>query len=231
MKVEAQFEPPASAEKRRGSARRKLRLRTRNESATSISSEVIVHDLSATGLLLETAVELAVDERIQVELPEATNTRARVVWRSGNLFGCQFTSPLPRAALSAAQLLSSPDVDIAARPPSNLEGAGAFGPLIRRWRQQQGLTVAKLAERMGVSRPTIWAWESGKSQPRKRMLSALRREMGAAASSEASASVQPVSPDPGSDDRSLQRAVAETKERIANIAGTMPEKVTVIVEF
>ena len=53
----------------------------------------------------------------------------------------------------------------------------------------------------------------------------------AAASSEASASVQPVSPDPGSDDRSLQRAVAETKERIANIAGTMPEKVTVIVEF
>jgi transcriptional regulator with XRE-family HTH domain len=191
----------------------------------------VVHDLSATGLLLETSIELAVDERLEVELPEATNARARVIWKSGNLFGCQFTSPLPRAALSAAQLLSSPEIDIVSRSPSKLDAIGAVGTLIRRWRQQQGLTVAKFAEKMGVSRPTVWAWESGKSQPRKGMLSALRREMGLANSSEASAPVESAALEPRRGDESLQRAVAETKERIAIIAGTMPEKVMIIVEL
>jgi predicted lipid-binding transport protein (Tim44 family) len=35
-------------------------------------------------------------------------TRAKVVWRDGYMFGCQFEHPIPKAAVSAALLHSDP---------------------------------------------------------------------------------------------------------------------------
>lgn len=40
------------------------------------------------------------------------------------------------------------------------------------------MTRSELAERAGLSRPTIWAWESGKTQPRNSNLQTLASALG-----------------------------------------------------
>lgn len=49
---------------------------------------------------------------------------------------------------------------------------------LRYYREQSGMSRTELAERTGFSRPTIWAWESGKTQPRHSNLSALAKALG-----------------------------------------------------
>ena len=63
-----------------------------------------IHDISNTGLLLESAAVLAEGQKFDVELPEVGRTRATVVWASARYYGCRFLSPVPKAAISAALL-------------------------------------------------------------------------------------------------------------------------------
>ncbi len=63
----------------------------------------------------------------------------------------------------------------------NSIGGDAEEPLpsrLRRLREQCGLSRSELAERTGLSRPTIWAWESGKTQPRQSNLHTLANALG-----------------------------------------------------
>ncbi len=53
-----------------------------------------VHDVSSTGMRIECRAELAIGEEITVGLAGAGATRAHVVWRNGNEYGCQFDKPL-----------------------------------------------------------------------------------------------------------------------------------------
>ena len=95
---------PLESENRRYASRRALRLK----SAVSDSGiEVVIHDLSPTGLLLETRQDLISGETLFVDLPDRGPTAASVVWSSGNFHGCAFEQSIPSAAVSAA-LLRSP---------------------------------------------------------------------------------------------------------------------------
>ena len=49
---------------------------------------------------------------------------------------------------------------------------------LRRVREERGMSRSELAERAGLSRPTIWAWESGKTQPRNSNLQTLAAALG-----------------------------------------------------
>jgi transcriptional regulator with XRE-family HTH domain len=49
----------------------------------------------------------------------------------------------------------------------------SFGRHIREARLNRGLSVAQLAERVGVTGPCIYFWEAGKTRPRDSNLSAL----------------------------------------------------------
>ena len=90
---------------RRASTRRKISL----ESSLQVSGEsVAIHDLSPTGLLLETPAKLQLLGSVDIDLPEAAATRAIVVWNSGRYYGCQFKEPLPKRVISAALLRSQP---------------------------------------------------------------------------------------------------------------------------
>ena len=62
--------------------------------------------MSEAGVLIETILDLQVDETLHVDLPEASATQARVVWRKGLLAGCKFVDALPTSAVSAARLVS-----------------------------------------------------------------------------------------------------------------------------
>ena len=86
---------------RRGSSRLKLSL---DASLAGSGEEVLIHDLSPGGILVETAASLRKGARLEVDLPEVGATQAKVVWSSGDYYGCQFDKPIPKAALSAARL-------------------------------------------------------------------------------------------------------------------------------
>jgi hypothetical protein len=70
--------------------------------------EIVIHDISATGLLIETSQELSTGETLIIDLPERGETPATVAWGSGQFFGCQFELSIPAANVSAALLRSTP---------------------------------------------------------------------------------------------------------------------------
>lgn len=71
-------------------------------------SLVSVHNLSRSGLLLASDAVLAKGAEIVVEFAGGARYDAEVVWADDGLFGCRFTQPLSRAALSAALLRAAP---------------------------------------------------------------------------------------------------------------------------
>jgi hypothetical protein len=78
-------------------------------STGSQAAEILIYNLSSTGMLLETAIDLADNDGIDVDIPEVGTVRASVVWKSDAFYGCQFERPLSRAAVSAALLRSPSD--------------------------------------------------------------------------------------------------------------------------
>ena len=101
MPVAARIESPAKTD-RRSQNRRKIHL----ESALGSGSDVLIHDISPTGALLETEAKLEPFEMLHFHLPEAGETEAVVVWSSRHFFGCEFTRPISKGAVSAAMLRS-----------------------------------------------------------------------------------------------------------------------------
>jgi len=95
---------------RRSSPRRKISL---DVGLDASGRGVTIHDVSASGMLIETAAKLPLLEAIQIDLPEALGRHAVVVWNSGRYYGCEFREPLSKAAISAALLRSRPTRDAA----------------------------------------------------------------------------------------------------------------------
>jgi PilZ domain len=112
---------PAVQENRRYGARRALRL---DSVVADSGAEIVIHDISATGLLIETAQDLAEGETLLIDLPERGATAATIVWRSGHFFGCRFELSIPVAAVSAA-LLRSPGAASRSSEPMQLPGTVA----------------------------------------------------------------------------------------------------------
>lgn len=119
--VESETPEPRSAE------RRKLHLSSEAHAIHAGAISTTIRDLSETGMLLETTAALDVGMVIAVNLPETGATDATVVWSSGPFFGCEFLTPLRRAAISAAILRNAPQsgqqlpVPVAAQAPQGLE--------------------------------------------------------------------------------------------------------------
>ena len=219
MSITAHFEQ-ARAEQPRG-VRRTLRLEARGETAAGATT-VLVHNISTTGLLLESDAELAAHEPIVIELPHAGTTEARVIWTSGRLIGCQFEAPISAAALSAAQLRGAvgAQVDVAARPET--APTEEFAARIQRLRKHRGLTLSQVAARLGVSKPTVWAWEQGRSRPVDNRIAALAETLGVSADE--------LLGDPGRSD-ALDELIARSRERIASAAGTSPGRIRIMIEL
>lgn len=104
-----------SDERRDG--RRTVRLATQLASSSD-NAEALIHDLSGRGLRLESSVSFEEGEQLHVELPFLGLVEAKVVWRKGAVCGCEFTTPISQAVVSAA-LLRSP----ISRPQSGSDGS------------------------------------------------------------------------------------------------------------
>lgn len=240
MAVAAQFDILPTGKHQRGMARHQMRLRVRSAPPAGEAAEVLIHNLSATGLLLESASPLAVGDEIFVELPEAAASTAKVVWASGRFFGCAFDRPLAPAIVSAAQLRSEPSLEQPERhlpvpvrnDPASIE---SFGARLHRLRRDRGFTLVEFARRANVSRPTVWSWEADRSTPRRSKTKILLEVLGVSedelfgttGAHESDRSEADIS---GSGE-TLQHAINEAKERVAELAGTSPDKVRLIIEI
>lgn len=119
----------------------------------------------------------------------------------------------------------------------------AFSKQLRELRRKSGMSVTELATALGVSRPTVWSWESARNRPRKKHIAALAATLGVteaeillgAANRDEPARLPdqktskslPVTPVTSL----LVDVINRAKADIANAAGTEPGKVRIIVEI
>jgi len=120
----AEFLEDAETAEKRYATRRTLRMTAATSrsndadlasQASSGTPNVLIHNLSTTGLLLETAEQLEEGERFDITLPEIDTAEVIVIWRSGLLYGCEFTTPVSTGVVSAT-LLRSPTKPLPAHP-------------------------------------------------------------------------------------------------------------------
>lgn len=227
MAIKANLDQPAPGESQRGAARRALRLETSGTLPDGREANVTIHNISAAGLLIETGLELARGETLTLDLPQAGRIEAVVVWRSEALHGCAFAAPLGAGALAAAQLQGLPvgDLPLAApsvSAPGQTGGGEALGVRLNRLRREAGMTLADVALRLGVSKPTVWAWEKGKARPLPERMAAIAEALGAAPEDLTEA---------GSHNADTAALIAECRGRIAEACGTTPAAVRIMIEL
>lgn len=222
----------------RNSHRLLLQLNTRGVTADGDTATVLIHNLSASGLLIETQLDLPIGRKLSVELPEVGQVSASVVWRSDQLAGCRFDEPISQAVLSATQLRNpiQRGLDL-----NELAASAPFGERLRFYRQRKGLSRTRLASLTGLSTPTLWAWETGKTQPRRSNLDAvaaaldvsvdelLRGAPPPARSPEtaSAADAEATSPDPSS----LREKLRPFKAQIASLLGVEPGQVHITIRL
>lgn len=218
MPIPAHFEDLPIDPLRPRAARRQLRLESEGATAAGETARVLIHNISATGLLIETPAVLAQDERIELALPEVGTVSALVVWMSESFYGCRFETPLPASALSTLELYAKV---ITPSAPVLTEPADTLPVRIARLRKEQGLTLEALAALVNVSKPTVWAWEQGKSRPTPERVAALARLLGVAEDELLT----------GRDGTALAQALSQARAVVAEAFGVDPARVKVSIEL
>lgn len=230
-----------SENERRSETRRHLLFATSARGEDGQSQPVLVRDISARGLLLETEDGVTLDPVVAVNLPEAGDVEAHVIWQGDKLAGCRLDSHLSQPTIDAVRAKGEaahaerPDLpdDMDAPVPRNT--ARTLAARLKQLRLARDLTRAELAERSGISTPSIWAWETGRTVPRLGSLETLAKGLGVPVSelqigAGADLAAMPVSERTG--DLRLERLtelVAASKAQIAAIAGTTPDKITITI--
>lgn len=216
MPIPAHFEEFPADPLRPRAARRQLRLESAGSTASGETARVLIHNVSTTGLLIESAVKLAEEERIEIDLPEVGNAPAIVVWMSESYYGCRFETPLPAGALAALELHS-----LMMERPTPGDVGETFPVRMARLRKEQGLTLDALAALVEVSKPTVWAWEQGKSRPTPERIAALAKHLGIAEDDLRS----------GRDSDALAEALTQARNVVAKAFAVDPARVKVSIEL
>ena len=220
MTLRALLEPHGKRADKRSAARKTLRLTVSHRRAGRQAGMVLVHDLSAEGLLIESTTAFAVGETLAVDLPRSGMHEAAVVWSSRNFYGCRFVEPLAAGAMSAALLKAFPEGGTELQ--SSFSPATALSERLAALRRARGWSMEQFADRLGVSRQSVWYWESGQRQPKRAMLTRIAKQF---AVSEGELLQGP--PARGSASVDLQ----PWKNQIADRFGIAPEKVRILIEL
>lgn len=118
-------------------SRRDLVLRVGASVRDTVAADVVIHNLSTTGLLMETDADLSQGEAFIVEVPHAGPVRATVVWAGERMFGCTFEQAITPAAVSAALLrapiAAAPSREEVASPPRHESLSGDLPPHKKFW--------------------------------------------------------------------------------------------------
>lgn len=221
----AQIANPAQIEGRR-QVRRALRLETSGVLPDGVEANVTIHNISAAGLLLQTDLILGVGEVLAIDLPNVGPVGAEIVWQSDDLFGCAFQQALGEADLAAAQLRGDAGQAPMTTPhgstgPTGFSSHDTLGTKLNRMRRERGLTLAQVATALGVSKPTVWAWEKGKARPLPERLNAIAGVLGVNEE-------ELLDDGPRGEGAAL---VADCRTRIATAYGTEPDNIRIMIEI
>ena len=219
----------------RGSRRRKLYLAA-SVAQSDTGSAVDIFNISKTGLLLATSGRLDLDEPLTVVLPEVGERSASIVWFAENLYGCRFEEPLSESEIDACVNLSAPEGPAPAQAATPEE---SFGERLKRLRSASGLTMIALAERVGVTKPTLWKWETGKVMPRPAALERLAQELGLTAAElmygrQGKTVARPADSNPpkrNPEAETLAEVIARSRREIAQRAGTSSAQVVIDIDW
>lgn len=240
MQANAIIEEQPHSDDRRDDARWRIRLEVTGSLGES-QANVVIHDISTAGMLIETDCDLTVGQSIAVTLPQGETVDARIVWRNEPLFGCRFDVPLPQASVSAVRL-RSPVADM----PGSAEPAAlattpdkapeALSDRLRRLRRERGMTRTALSDRTGISKTTLWAWETGKTMPRHTNILVLAKVFGLTDQQLLMGENNAPAPQrqearPENSARTLSSLVDQAKDAIARAAGTDRSKIHIRIDF
>jgi transcriptional regulator with XRE-family HTH domain len=89
--------------------------------------------------------------------------------------------------------------------------------------------MAELADLASVSKPTIWAWENGKSSPREERIPELARILHVA-ESELMEGIS-IGGLPEGDRTALLTEIAQSKAKIAALVGTSADQIEINIRF
>lgn len=106
----------------------------------------------------------------------------------------------------------------------------SFAARLRQLRQERGWSLASLAERSGLSKPSIWDWESGKSKPRAVSLRILAETFGVEESALRGGDAGGA-PERRDASGALQRVVDASRQQIADLAGVERHRVKIAIEY
>jgi len=223
MSVRAYLDQNVAPGEDRRHARLHLRLPTSGVLPSGETANVLIHNASVSGMLLETGLALLQGDSLTINLPEAGPATARVVWANDRFYGCEFDTPVSPAVLAAAQLRSDAALpeNVGLVQPSFRPAAEGFGKRLEQLRKGRRLTLADVARELGVSKPTVWAWEKGKARPLEDRLPAIAAALGVDAAELADGSSNGVAKD----------VIDASRENIARVFGLSPAKVRIMVEL
>ncbi|WP_232366874.1 helix-turn-helix domain-containing protein [Alteripontixanthobacter muriae] len=201
--------------------RRRITLEGSGTLSSGAPMVVTIHNISETGMLIECQHALVVGETLAIDLPGAETTSAKVVWLSGHLQGCQFVNPISKAVLSAAQLRSAVGQEVDTSASRDARSAEPFGVRLQRLRKESGLTLEQVAAELGVSKPTVWAWEQGRTRPIRERMDLLAQVLGTSSSALLSGQIN----DP------LGEVLERSRRQIADAYGTGLNNVRIMIEL
>lgn len=196
-------------------------------------ADAVVHNLSQEGLLVECDIDLGVGDPIEIDLSAEHRVCARVIWHNESFYGCRFETPISAALLGAARLRAAPLSRDAAEedhaPPGSAEAGSAIDAeaqeslarRLRRLRKENGLSQGDLADRIGVSKPTVWAWEHGRARPQEARLKVIADALGT--------TIEELDGLPRTDN--LAFLMAQYRDQIAAHFHVTPAKVKIVIEF
>lgn len=204
---------------------------------------VTLHNISATGALIEAEQPLDMGQIISIILQDNQSAIAEIIWTSWPLYGCRFAEPLPAAVMGSLKLRNMLPLEL--DPASNHDVPSELSKRLRQLREEKGFSLAALSRLAGISKPSIWAWETGKTVPRSRSLHALAAALGVSISeilgqndaqnhrraAMAWGPADKIEPAAPAVQNELNKIIAEARARIAQVAGTANENVKISIEF
>jgi len=215
MVISAHFEPQSPDAATPRQQRRRLQLEVSGALASGNAASVLIHNVSATGLLLETETALSEGERIEIDLPELGLTSATIVWSDEKFHGAHFDNPVSVATLSALELRS------AAAPLNLSQPEQSLAMRLHQLRKAKGMTLDAVAKELGVSKPTVWAWEQGRARPSPERYARIAELFGLGESRLAT----------GRNVDALSEVLTQARQLVANSLGIELTKVRIMIEL
>ncbi|SKB96225.1 helix-turn-helix domain-containing protein [Sphingopyxis flava] len=156
---------------------------------------------------------LRVGDQLRMDLDPVGLVDAEVILVAPDMVGCRFAEPIRASDLFPGK---------AARVAAKADAAGEdLGMRLAQYRRAKGMTLAQLAERLGVSVPAICAWEKNKSRPKYKRLEMVADALDVTVPDLLGLSEQ----------MSLPDLILNSRHQIASAAGVSPDKIDISIRL